>query len=499
MKLSELASRLYDINPMLCIDVADVNINFITADSREVKQGTLFLALQGHQVHGRDYLSKAIENGAVAIFDEDDTPGIEYVQNIPVIKIPKLGKLVSSIGNIFYDTNNLPISIIGITGTNGKTTTSHLVAMWATLLGDKSSVMGTVGNGLFGSLNESNNTTPSALEVHANIQKYSTKGASLCAMEVSSHGLVQYRVESVPFRVTAFLNLSRDHLDYHHSMQEYAAAKFRLFDELKSKVQIFNIDDAIGLKWFENQKDAIAVSIDYARFIDKTPAHYVFAKSMVFHSKGVDIEIKSSFGEGVLHSPLLGEFNVHNILTALSILLALGYDLTSLLDSAPKLIPVAGRMEKFSRELFPTVVVDYAHTPDALEKALLALKTHQLGKIWCVFGCGGDRDRGKRPLMASVAQMHADHVIVTDDNPRTEDRETITNDIISGFLDLNYQVIHDRSQAIKTAIELADKDDLILVAGKGHEDYQIIGHNKIHYSDRELMHELYHTQGLRLA
>ncbi|SES79134.1 UDP-N-acetylmuramoyl-L-alanyl-D-glutamate--2,6-diaminopimelate ligase [Thorsellia anophelis] len=469
-------------------------IEHLTLDSRDATHGSLFFAVPGTSLDGRNFIGSAIEQGASAIFIESATDKvfeITWHNDTPLIEIPNLTKRLSEIVGYFYSNSSLEMKCIGITGTNGKTTTSQLVAMWVSLLNQKAAVMGTIGNGLFGELTASNNTTPSALDIQFNLSKYNDLGAALCAMEVSSHGLVQHRVESICFDAVAFLNLSRDHLDYHGTMIEYEAAKFRLFNELSSQHKIINIDDAIGERWFKLFPEATAVSLEFEKFSKTVTSNFVFAKSIHYHQNGADIELVSSYGKARITSQLLGEFNVTNLLSAMAILLSIGYEFDKLVSVVHLLKPVAGRMEVFAKPNKATVVVDYAHTPDALEKALLALTIHQTGKLWCVFGCGGDRDKGKRPLMAAIAEQYADKVIVTDDNPRTENNTEITKDIEQGFLGTHYHVIHDRTDAIIYALNHAQANDIVLIAGKGHEDYQIIGHKKLDYSDRVLVSQLY--------
>ena len=287
------------------------------------------------------------------------------------------------------------------------------------------------------------------------------------------------------FSAAVFTNLSRDHLDYHHTMENYAAAKKRLFTELDSRHHIIDADDPVGVAWLADMPEAVAVS-SKADFVPQQ-AKWLKAVNVSFNHKGASIQFESSWGNGELQSALIGAFNVSNLLLVMATLLALGYDLSELLRSAHKLTGVCGRMEMLHAPHKPTVIVDYAHTPDALEKALQAARLHCQGKLWCIFGCGGDRDSGKRPLMAKIAEQLADKVIATDDNPRTEDHTQIMADILKGFMHPQaVQVIHQREEAIATAIQSAVENDVILIAGKGHEDYQIIGKTKHHFSDQEV-------------
>ncbi len=474
-------------------------LNKMTLDSRQVEKGDLFVALKGHQVDGRQFIEKAIEQGASLVLAEadDDVQAVRFAEKFAknhenqtacVLEVPNLPKQLSAIAGAFYGNPSEKLTLVGITGTNGKTTTAQLFAQWRNLLGGKSAVMGTIGNGLYGQVQEAVNTTGSAVEIQRNLANFVELGADFCAMEVSSHGLAQYRAEALAFDLAIFTNLSRDHLDYHNTMEEYAQAKFRLFGELSSKQQVINADDEIGREWLAKLPEAVAVSTDSQFQPQQT--RWVKAKAVQFTLQGATIEFESSWGNGELKSRLIGAFNVSNLLTAFAGLLALGYDLQKLIETAPLLNGVCGRMEclisEENPEESPMVIVDYAHTPDALEKALDAARLHCEGELWCVFGCGGDRDTGKRPLMARIAEQLADKVIVTDDNPRTEDPDVIFNDIMKGFRKPKaVQSMHIRQYAIEQAIAQAEPKDVILIAGKGHEDYQIIGTKKYHFSDQE--------------
>ncbi|MDO9744412.1 UDP-N-acetylmuramoyl-L-alanyl-D-glutamate--2,6-diaminopimelate ligase [Glaesserella parasuis] len=470
-------------------------LNKMTLDSRQVEKGDLFVALKGHQVDGRQFIEKAIEQGASLVLAEadDDVQAVRFAEKFAnstacVLEVPNLPKQLSAIAGAFYGNPSEKLTLVGITGTNGKTTTAQLFAQWRNLLGGKSAVMGTIGNGLYGQVQEAVNTTGSAVEIQRNLADFVELGADFCAMEVSSHGLAQYRAEALDFDLAIFTNLSRDHLDYHNTMEEYAQAKFRLFGELSSKQQVINADDEIGREWLAKLSEAVAVSTD-SQF-QPQQSRWIKAKAVQFTLQGATIEFESSWGNGEIKSRLIGAFNVSNLLTAFAGLLALGYDLQKLVETAPLLNGVCGRMEclisEENTEESPMVIVDYAHTPDALEKALDAARLHCEGELWCVFGCGGDRDTGKRPLMARIAEQLADRVIVTDDNPRTEDPDVIFNDIMKGFRKPKaVQSMHIRQYAIEQAIAQAEPKDVILIAGKGHEDYQIIGTKKYHFSDQE--------------
>ncbi|MBS0877427.1 MULTISPECIES: UDP-N-acetylmuramoyl-L-alanyl-D-glutamate--2,6-diaminopimelate ligase [unclassified Tatumella] len=460
----------------------------MTLDSRTAASGDLFVAVTGHSVDGRHYIPQAIAQGVAAVIAEADgeaTDGdIRELHGVPVIYLKQLSQRLSALAGRFYGQPAEKQTLIGITGTNGKTTTSQLLAQWAQLLGETSAVMGTVGNGLYGHLIPSDNTTGSAVDIQQQLAGLAAQGATLTAMEVSSHGLVQHRVAALPFAAAVFTNLSRDHLDYHGDMQSYEAAKWSLFSEHQTGQAIINADDDTGRRWLRKLTDAVAVTMQgqiptdhHGRRLEATRIEYL--------DKGAKVSFRSDWGSGELTSPLMGAFNVSNMLMAMSTLLALGYPSAALCETAGQLQPVCGRMEVFHAQGRPTAVVDYAHTPDALEKALTAARLHCRGKLWCVFGCGGDRDKGKRPLMGAIAEQLADHVVITDDNPRSEEPQAIVRDILNGLLDAGKaQVVPGRARAVTHTLMQAGPQDIVLVAGKGHEDYQIIGQRRMDYSDR---------------
>ncbi|WP_276642512.1 UDP-N-acetylmuramoyl-L-alanyl-D-glutamate--2,6-diaminopimelate ligase [Siccibacter turicensis] len=460
----------------------------MTLDSRVAAAGDLFVAVVGHQADGRRYIPQAIAQGVAAIIADaqgEATDGeVREMHGVPVIYLSQLTERLSALAGRFYDEPSDRLRLIGVTGTNGKTTTTQLLAQWAQLLGETSAVMGTVGNGLLGKVSPTENTTGSAVDVQQVLANLAGQGATLAAMEVSSHGLVQHRVAALKFAASVFTNLSRDHLDYHGDMTQYEAAKWQLFSSHHYGQAIINADDEVGKRWLANLPDAVAVSMEN----NINPAcrgRWLRADAVTYHDSGATVRFSSSWGDGEINSRLMGAFNVSNLLLALGTLLALGYPLDALMASASSLQPVCGRMEVFSAPGKPTVVVDYAHTPDALEKALQAARLHCTGKLWCVFGCGGDRDKGKRPLMGAIAEEFADVVVVTDDNPRTEDPKAIINDILAGMVDAGRaRAVEGRAEAVTNAIMQAQENDVVLIAGKGHEDYQIVGNRRLDYSDR---------------
>lgn len=469
-------------------DAPSTTLKEMILDSRIAAAGDLFVAIVGHASDGRDYIPQAIAQGVAAVVAEaqsEKTSGtLCYMHGVPVVYIDNLNALLSELAGRFYHQPGEALRLVGVTGTNGKTTTTQLLAQWSQELGETSAVMGTVGNGLLNHVVPAENTTGSAVQVQQILHDLAQEGATFAAMEVSSHGLVQHRVSALPFAAAAFTNLSRDHLDYHGDMQSYEDAKWQLFSTHRTEQKIINADDEVGLRWLAKLPDAVVVSMEN-KIPDGWAGRWLLARSVSYHDNGATINIDSSWGEGQLESRLMGAFNVSNLLVALATLLSLDYPLNKLLLTASKLQPVCGRMEVFNAPGKPTVVVDYAHTPDALEKALTAARLHCKGQLWCVFGCGGDRDKGKRPLMGGIAEQYADRVVVTDDNPRSEDPRAIVTDILAGLLDAGrVQEIHGRAEAVTSAIMQAAENDVVLIAGKGHEDYQLVGNQRLDYSDR---------------
>jgi UDP-N-acetylmuramoyl-L-alanyl-D-glutamate--2,6-diaminopimelate ligase len=492
-KISHSLTEL--LSPWLSLSSAlSISVNGMTLDSRNVKQGDLFVALQGAMLDGRLYIDKAISAGACIVLSEtkkvQQHGNISYQNNVAIIYFYQLPKVLSELAYRFYFPNEDCHKVIAITGTNGKTTIASLLANCLFLLNQSSAQMGTIGNGLFGKLTTSLNTTLDALSIFSCLNDYQWQGVKYTLMEVSSHGLVQGRVSALPFYSAIFTNLTRDHLDYHGTMQEYAAAKKILFNDFPIQNRIINLDDEIGATWLTDYADAIS----YSAVGKKTRTHrYLAVNNINYLAQGLTFEFDSSWGHGNISAPFYGDFNVANLAAVITQLIADDYPIADIERIIPSLNTVAGRMEQyFFSELNTNFVVDYAHTPDALEKALVALKKHtKRGRLVCVFGCGGDRDKGKRPEMAKVAEAFADKVVLVDDNPRTESSSEIMKDILAGFMSPeSVECIHDRKTAITTLLKNAQPNDLVLVAGKGHEDYQIIGNTRIDYSDRVLLASL---------
>ncbi|GLT18529.1 UDP-N-acetylmuramoyl-L-alanyl-D-glutamate--2,6-diaminopimelate ligase [Vibrio zhanjiangensis] len=461
----------------------DIRVERLELDSRRVSSGCTFVAVNGHSVDGRDFIDSAVFKGANAVIaqaNEINPHGIiDWRDKVPVIYIEGLHQHLSQMANrlIPLEHNRL----IAVTGTNGKTTITQLIAQWLCLLGEKTAVLGTTGNGFLEQLQPATNTTGHAFEIQHTLSDLERQGARYTAMEVSSHGLVQGRVKALKFAVGVFSNLSRDHLDYHGTMEHYALAKRSLFSEHHCSRSVINIDDPIGASWAAELHPCIPVSLSPIK-----SGQGVYATHIDYSDSGIEITFSGQFGDGCFFVPLIGEFNASNVLLAFATILSLGYEKNALIDTANQLKSVLGRMELFQAVGKAKIVVDYAHTPDALEKALLALKKHCRGRLWAIFGCGGDRDKGKRPLMAAIGESLADTVILTDDNPRSEQPTEIVKDMLNGMMSPTKVIVeHDRYQALAYALQHSNADDIIFLAGKGHEDYQIIGDERRHYSDRE--------------
>ncbi|MFU8784360.1 UDP-N-acetylmuramoyl-L-alanyl-D-glutamate--2,6-diaminopimelate ligase [Aliidiomarina sp.] len=467
--------------PLPAIQIAGLKL-----DSRKVAAGDAFIAVPGYATDGREYIDAAVAAGASVVLADMDEWTHGELDGTPIIGIPNLHGLISQIAGRFYQQPATQLCLIGVTGTNGKTTVSNLVAQLWQQLEPAAAVLGTLGSGLLPNLLPEQNTTPDAVTVQQRLAGFVAEGANVAAMEVSSHALVQGRVEALHFDTVIGTNISRDHLDYHGSMGEYIAAKARLFTDFPARVRILNADDKHVARW--GNQDDFWYSTDAKRVGQKNT---LVATDIEFGHTGTHMLLHWQEQQITVTSPLLGDFNVENLLAALLSPLNSGYSLTYVAALVPQLQPVPGRMETFGGDQQPLLIVDYAHTPDALEQVLTAARRHCAGKLWCLFGCGGDRDRGKRPQMGEVAARLADCVVVTDDNPRTEEPAAIIQDIISGMPNsAHYTAVPGRAQAVRDTFANAAPGDVIVCAGKGHEAYQIIG-TKVHdYDERALVAEL---------
>lgn len=455
---------------------AAVPVAGLALDSRRVQPGDVFLALRGHRVDGRDYIAQAAAAGAVAVIA--DAPCDISAWRLPVIAVDALAKQVSEIAGRFYGHPSRQLSLIGVTGTNGKSSSVILLAQLLEAMAEPCGVIGTLGTGRLGQLALGENTTPDAISIQAQLRDWADAGARWAAMEVSSHGLAQYRVAALHFRAAMFTNLTQDHLDYHGDMASYGEQKAKLFRHPGLELAVLNRDDDFS-QVLRRGLDGVEV-LDYS--LDD-PRAAVRASDIDFRRDGTSATVHTPWGQLAVNSPLLGEFNLGNLLGAVAVLGGMGLPLSELEKAMASLQPISGRMQCLYAEDGLMGVVDYAHTPDALEKVLQSLRRHCEGEMWCVFGCGGDRDRGKRPLMGAAVERLADRVVVTSDNPRSEAPDAIAADILDGMQGEPELVELDRRRAIEYAVARADRRDLILVAGKGHEDYQESGGRRLPFSD----------------
>jgi UDP-N-acetylmuramoyl-L-alanyl-D-glutamate--2,6-diaminopimelate ligase len=464
----------------------DVQLSDLTLDSREVRPGAAFLACRGVRRHGLDFAADVTRRGAAAILWEPDgrtqPPALE--SGIVLTQVPELSRHASELADRFFGAPSRQLAVIGVTGTNGKTTCAWLLAQALTAVGRPAAYLGTLGSAFAGQLVAGEMTTPDAVTVQRQLAAFRARGARQVAMEVSSHGLAQGRVQAVRFDAAVFTNLTRDHLDFHGDMASYGAAKASLFERDEVRLRVFNVDDAFGGELAGRPAFARRVACS-RRAAPVAPC--LFARQIEYGAAGTVFVLESSFGNAQVHTPLLGEFNVDNVLAVLAVLLGSGIEPHVAASAVAALRAPSGRLETFARAGAPTAVVDYAHTPDALDKALTVLRRHCAGRLTVVFGCGGDRDRGKRPEMGVIAARRADHIVLTDDNPRNENGARIIADIQAGAGAHAVEVIRDRRAAIEHALAAAGPGDMVLVAGKGHEDYQIIGSEKRFFSDQQVV------------
>lgn len=450
----------------------DLRITGLVMDSREVKPGDAFVAIAGFGAHGLKFVDQARAQGAVAILFEPPAP-VDLPAPPDAIAVPNLRARLGELADRFHGRVTETMTMVGVTGTNGKTSTVQLLAQAWTLRGIRCGTIGTLGVGLYGQVKPTGFTTPLVLKLHDLLAQLHEQGAQAVAMEVSSHALDQGRADGVHFDVAVFTNLTRDHLDYHGDMETYGAAKARLFAWPGLQAAAINLDDDYGRRLHAQVPSSVKpVGVSSRGAAGAT----LRADALRLDSAGIAFELVAGGETHAVRSPLLGRFNVDNLLAVAGALYALGDPVAQIASTLSQLQPIHGRMNRLGGDgIKPLVVIDYAHTPDALEQALKSLRAHAQARLICIFGCGGERDRGKRPQMAAIAEANADFVIVTDDNPRAEDGEQIVADILAGFAHADGIVVQrDRAAAIARAIGEATPDDIVLIAGKGHEPYQEI-------------------------
>lgn len=491
-RTASLGALLQDIAPV----PNDIPLTDITLNSRQVVPGGAFLAVRGTRVHGLDFAAEAARRGAAAILLEmGNAPSIPNLPSgVVVLSVPDLAARASLLADRFFASPSLQLDVIGVTGTNGKTTCAWLLAQALTACDHSAAYLGTLGATFAGHAVPGELTTPDAVTVQRQLADFVTQGARSVAMEVSSHALVQHRVAAVHFDAAVFTNLTRDHLDFHADMDSYGAAKAGLFERDDTRLRVFNIDDGFGAQLAARPQFAgrIACTSRAGPEVGAT-GPFVRAHSISYASTGTRFELESSFGNTTMETALIGSFNVDNVLAVLAVLLGSDLPLAKCANALRGLAAPSGRLQTFSALGMPLVVVDSAHTPDALQKTLGVLRRHCAGRLIAVFGCGGDRDRGKRPLMGAIATQLADAVILTDDNPRSEPGDTIIADIRVGTGTQPVVVVRDRDSAIRQAIASARPGDVVLVAGKGHETYQIVGDERRPFSDQTVVR---HALGL---
>jgi len=520
MSLAELLADHADVGA-----AGDIVVRGLAIDSREVRAGDAFVALKGSREHGITFAPMALARGAAAILAERpgevaasapafssaaaegrlelSSPALrekvpegrmragvaeDVFSSAPTIWIDNLREKLGSIASRFFGDPSRSLTVIGVTGTNGKTSTVHLLAQALHHAGHRVATIGTLGAGLVGATVEGARTTPDAIAVQGLLATFRDEGASHVAMEVSSHALDQGRVNAVAFDLAVFTNLTRDHLDYHGTMQDYGAAKERLFAWDGLDAAIINVDDPFGRALAARAPENVAV-LRYG--VDRDDADLV-ARSIETSADGLRFRLATPWGEGDVSSRLLGRFNVSNLLAVAACLGRLGFTFDAIRDALATLEPVSGRMNRIGGEnALPLVVIDYAHTPDALEQALTSLRAHAHGQLICVFGCGGERDVGKRPEMGAIAESLADRVIITDDNPRGEDGDAIVAGIIAGLKHPELAFVErDRGAAIEIAIRAAGAGDIVLIAGKGHEPYQEVAGVRHAFDDLAVAREI---------
>lgn len=487
MKLYKL---LKDIQYEIVSGSVDIDISSISYDSRKVKENVMFVCINGANVDGHDYIKEAIEKGALAIVIEEELQ-IKN-DNVTLIKVENSKVALASLANLFYNEPSKEINLVGVTGTNGKTTVVHYIKDILEAYNKRTAVIGTLGyefENKEASIQKINPTTPESLELQGLFREFINKGAENVVMEVTSSALAKYRVEDCDFNVGVFTNLSQDHLDEHGTMENYKNEKMKLFK--KCTLGVINADDKIAEEIIEKATCKILTyGINKEADIRATEIRYK-NDCVIFKINFKNISWRWwSIQDMKVNIP--GKVTVYNTLAAIGACLSLGMDISDIISALPNLKYVPGRLEMVKNNSSKNVIVDYAHTPDALERLLLMARETTDGKLITVFGCGGDRDKTKRKIMGMAAGILSDYCIITSDNPRSEDPVRIMEEVEEGMESINstYEKIADRRKAIEKGLKIVEGNDLLIIAGKGHEDYQIIGNEKIHFDDREVVKEI---------
>ncbi|XOV81359.1 MAG: UDP-N-acetylmuramoyl-L-alanyl-D-glutamate--2,6-diaminopimelate ligase [Aestuariibacter sp.] len=478
------------------IEAPEIELRDLVLDSRDVAIHSAFLAVKGHALDGREFIPQAISLGAkVILVDVDDASQhghMEMREHTLLISFYELQQQVSKLAAVFFDEPAFGLDTVAITGTNGKTSTTHFACQLSELLRKPATFVGTLGAGPLANMNTTRNTTPDPISMQRIAYQALQRGAKFMAFEASSHALVQNRLSAFKTDVAIFTNLSRDHLDYHGDMASYAAAKRLLLQQPGLRSVIVNIDDPEAQNWLAVCPPSCKpfhIGIESESAPQNT---FFIARDINYLTNGMQFSLHTESGKWSVETPLLGRFNIYNLLAACAAQVALGHELSVVVEQLDKVKAVTGRAELIRLKGQANVVIDYAHTPDALEKILQALRSHSDGKIFCLFGCGGERDQGKRPLMAKMAEQYADVVMVTSDNPRSESPEHIIDDILKGFEQPERVLVEpNRATAICQAVAQAMPEDIVLLAGKGHETYQVIGAETRQFNERQFIEEKY--------
>jgi len=481
--MKSLGEAIKKMKTLRITGAAPGGVSDVCYDSRRARRGCVFVAIRGTRVDGHEYIMDAVRRGATTIIAERDPGQSKLLRKATLVLVPDSREALARISDYFYDSPSEKLKVIGVTGTNGKTTVSYLVKSILESAGERCAQIGTTGYDLLGDFEEAMTTTPESLDLQRMMRSIVDKGAGYVTLEVSSHALTQSRVDKVRFHTAVFTNLTQDHLDYHHDMEDYFAAKARLFTEHSPEHSVINMDDAYAPRLVAmTGSNIITYGLDAQADIT--------AEDLNAGVDGFSMKLKTPSGSVPIRSGLAGLHNVYNTLAAAGAALAEGVDMENVAEGVEHLKAVPGRFERVEAGQPFTVVVDYAHTDDALANAIRTARSLTRGKVITVFGCGGDRDRAKRPFMGKVAWSMSDKVVITSDNPRTEDPKRIIDDILEGIREIDnrrgeMKVIPDRREAIRVAVKLAEPGDFVLIAGKGHETYQIVGKLKRHFDDRE--------------
>lgn len=483
----ELARLLEDTRTIWERTAGTLDITGISYNTKDTKQGDIFVCIKGYSKDGHAFAADAAQKGAAAIVAEEDAV-IEAV-SVPVIRANDTRAVLSHISARFFEDPSADMDIFGVTGTNGKTSITYMIRMIMEQEQKSCGVIGTIACEYAGKRENIGNTTPESYELQRILADMKQNGVGCCAMEVSSHALALRRASDIRFLYGVFTNLTPDHLDFHETLDAYFEAKKQLFYMVK-KASVINVDDDYGRRLFTELKNGGYPVYSYS-LKDKNAAYYADILTMDETGSSAQLFVEG-VEKGVFTTKIPGIFSVYNVVAALAVSLLAGACWESAITGVSSLSGVPGRFETVTNDRGILAIVDYAHTPDALENVLKTANSFKKGRLICVFGCGGDRDRTKRPLMGKAAGTHADYCLITSDNPRTENPAEIIQDVEEGLYDTgcNYEVIENRYEAIRKAVSMYQKNDVILVAGKGHEDYQIIGEQKIHFDDRQALKEI---------